>query len=141
MQGFANMNGEKNEAAAEHPSNIVATVNVLGHSPESSQLTSVSKLVREEVKLPVVLEEFLWPENCERLLHLLHFNHNHGGGFIWISLLPVFSRIRVQDITRLEVRVMPVGYSGGPPLWMKTCSNMQGRTIQNMQLPVLLLPI
>ena len=43
-------------------------------------------------KLPVFLQEFLWTENCERLLKLLYVEHNHS----------VYELIRMRDITRLR---------------------------------------
>ena len=36
-----NLNGEKNEAAAEHPSHIVAAVDVLGYSPGSTHIVKL----------------------------------------------------------------------------------------------------
>ena len=36
-----NLDGEENEAAAKHPSNIVTAVDVLGYSPGSTQLSSL----------------------------------------------------------------------------------------------------
>ena len=96
------LNGEKNETTAKHPSDIVTAVNVFGYSPGSRQLTSQQKgkekgktvcYSQKKGKLPVILQEFLWTENCERLLKRLYVEHNHSY---------VCELIRMQDITRLR---------------------------------------
>ena len=53
-------------------------------------------------KLPVILQEFLWTENCERLLQLLYIKHNHCVVFILWILVLICGLISMQDMTRLR---------------------------------------
>ena len=81
---------------------------------------------RQKVKLPVILQEFLWTENCERLLQLLYVQHNHGVVFIWRQSMS-WSRYKIwQDwgqshSSRLFRRATPRRWKHG-----KICTNTVG---------------
>ena len=60
--------------------------------PAEKKKVKLSVVLKRKGKLPVFLQEFLWTENCERLLKLLYVEHNHS----------VYELIRMRDITRLR---------------------------------------